>query len=90
MALGATPGFVQRLFLGKACLLGLAAGTVGCFIGLAIAVLAGPSWAGVTVNVLPGTSLLAVAIACGLSVVSAWWPARNAARLDPCLCFQEI
>jgi len=34
--------------------------------------------------------LFAVAIAGALSVVSAWWPARTAARLDPCLCFQEI
>ncbi|MEZ5940251.1 MAG: FtsX-like permease family protein [Planctomycetaceae bacterium] len=90
MALGATPRFVQRLFLGKALILGLSAGTLGCIIGLATAVLAGPAWAGVTVSALPVTSLLAVVMATGLAIVSAWWPARQAAALDPCLCFQEV
>ena len=90
MALGATPRFVQRLFLGKALILGLSAGSLGCLIGLATAVLAGPAWAGVTVSALPVTSLLAVVMATALALVSAWWPARQAAALDPCLCFQEV
>ena len=90
MALGATPSFVQRLFLGKALILGLTAGTLGCLIGLATAIVAGPAWADVTVSVLPMTSLLAVIMATVLAVVSAWWPARQAAALDPCLCFQEV
>jgi putative ABC transport system permease protein len=90
MALGATPSFVQRLFLGKALILGLTAGTLGCLIGLTTAIVAGPAWADVTVSVLPATSLLAVVMATGLAIVSAWWPARQAAALDPCLCFQEV
>ncbi|QDU39349.1 Macrolide export ATP-binding/permease protein MacB [Maioricimonas rarisocia] len=90
MALGATPRFVQRLFLGKALVLGLTAGTLGGLIGIATAIVAGPSWAGVTVSVLPATVLLAVLMATLLALVSAWWPARQAAGLDPCLCFQEI
>lgn len=90
MALGATPRFVQRLFLGKALILGLTAGTLGCVIGLVTAILAGPSWAGVTVFVLPATSFIAVLMATALAIVSAWWPARQAAALDPCLCFQEV
>ncbi len=90
MALGATPRFVQSLFLGKALLLGLVAGTLGCVVGLATAVVAGPIWAGVSVAPLPTTSVLAILLATGLAVVSAWWPARQAAALDPCLCFQEV
>lgn len=90
MALGATPRFVQKLFLGKALVLGLAAGAFGCLIGLIVAFAAGPAWSGVTVSVLPTTSSLAVVIATGLAVLSAWWPARKAATLDPCLCFQEV
>lgn len=90
MALGATPSFVQRLFLGKALILGLTAGTLGCLVGLTTAVFAGPAWAGVTVSVLPMTSLLAMLMAAGLAIISAWWPARQAAALDPCLCFQEV
>ncbi|WP_437223959.1 ABC transporter permease [Planctomicrobium sp. SH661] len=90
MALGATPRFVQRLFLGKALILGAVAGSVGFTLGLIAAIAAGPAWAGVTVSLLPATSLLAVLIATVLAIVSAWWPARKAAALDPCLCFQEI
>ncbi len=90
MALGATPRFVQSLFLGKAILLGLTAGTIGCVIGVVTAVVAGPGWAGVSVSILPVTSMLAIVAATGLAIISAWWPARQAASLDPCLCFQEV
>jgi putative ABC transport system permease protein len=90
MALGATPGFVLRLFLTKALILGLFAGTFGCLLGVATAVVAGPSWAGVEVLPLPGTALLAIVAATCVSLFAAYWPARQAAKLDPCLCFQEV
>ena len=90
MAIGATPRFVQRLFLLKALLLGLVAGTIGCLLGLTTAVLVGPHWAGVAVAPLPGLAVLAVGAATLLAVLAAYWPARQAAKLDPCLCFQEV
>jgi putative ABC transport system permease protein len=90
MALGATPAFVQGLFLGKALVLGVVAGTVGCALGVTAAVVAGPTWAGVTVSVLPATAILAIVIATVVAILSALWPSRKAAALDPCLCFQEI
>ncbi|MFN9291950.1 MAG: ABC transporter permease, partial [Planctomyces sp.] len=90
MAIGATPGFVKRLFLAKALVLGLVAGTSGCGLGLVTAIIAGPQWAGVTVVPLPGVAVMSVGAATALAVLAAYWPARQAANLDPCLCFKEV
>jgi len=90
MALGATPGFIQKLFLGKAFVLGVVAGSVGCLTGVVAAIIAGPVWAGVAITPLIGTSLLAIAVATLVALVAAWWPAHGAARLDPCICFREV
>jgi putative ABC transport system permease protein len=90
MALGATPGFVLKLFLTKALILGLFAGTLGCLLGLVTAVVAGPRWAGVEILPMPGTALLAIVAATCVALFAAYWPARQAAKLDPCLCFQEV
>ena len=90
MAIGATPGFVLRLFLMKAMILGVVAGTIGCLLGLVTAIIAGPQWAGVAITPLWGLALLAIVAATVVAVVAAWFPARQAAKLDPCLCFQEV
>ncbi|MHC2070822.1 ABC transporter permease [Bremerella sp. T1] len=90
MALGATPSYIQKLFLGKALILGLGAGTLGCLIGVVAAVIAGPVWAGVSISPLLGTSMLSVLIATFVAVIAAWWPAQKAAHLDPCICFREV
>jgi putative ABC transport system permease protein len=89
MALGACPGYVVRLFLLKALWIGLAAGTVGAAIGLVAAVWWGPQWAATAVEPLPGLTLAAVGVATVVSLAAAYWPARRAAQLDPCLCFKE-
>lgn len=90
MAMGATPSFVLRMFLAKALILGVGAGTIGCLIGLIIAIVAGPKWAGVEISPLPGTAILAIFSATVVALAAAYGPARQAARLDPCLCFQEV
>jgi putative ABC transport system permease protein len=89
MALGATPRFISRLFLLKATWLGLAGGIGGCALGLGLAVVLGPQWAGVSVTPLFDTVLMATALALLVTLVAAYWPARQAAKLDPCACFQE-
>lgn len=90
MAIGATPTFVLQLFLLKALVLGVIGGTVGSLLGLGVAVFAGPRWAGVVIQPLPGLSVLAIVAASLLAIFAAFLPARKAAQLDPCLCFQEV
>lgn len=89
MALGATPNLVLRLFLCKAMLLGTVGGLAGSAIGMALAVWFGPQWAGVQVVPLPHVAMMACAAAFTVTLLAAYWPARQAASLDPCTCFQE-
>ena len=90
MALGATPRFVTRLFLAKAALLGLAGGICGYILGSVIAVFLGPAFADVAVVPVPGLALVAAAVAVLVTLAASYFPARQASRLDPCLCFKEV
>jgi putative ABC transport system permease protein len=47
-------------------------------------------WANLTITPLPGLTLVAIVSAIVVATVAAWWPARTAAKLDPCVCFQEV
>lgn len=89
MALGATPGFVSRLFLGKAALLGAAGGVLGAIGGTCLAISIGPYLAEVSVSPVRGLGLTAVVTAFFVAVAASYLPARRAAFLDPCVCFKE-
>jgi putative ABC transport system permease protein len=90
MALGADSFLVLRIFLLKAVLLGLAGGLGGFVIGTVLAVLLGPQLAGVVVLPMPVLALWAVGISVALALAASYFPARHAARLDPCATFQEV
>jgi putative ABC transport system permease protein len=90
LALGATPGLVAWMFLLKAWALGLVGGISGSLLGLLVALLLGSQWAGIQVAPLPDLIAVAVIVAMAISTLAALWPARSAARLDPCVCFQEV
>jgi putative ABC transport system permease protein len=90
MALGANSGLVLRIFLSKALILGVVGGVGGYVIGTVLAVILGPRLAGVVVLPMPMLALLAVGISVALALVASYFPARRAARLDPCATFQEV
>ncbi|MDH3717735.1 MAG: ABC transporter permease [Planctomycetota bacterium] len=90
MALGAESSFILRLFLTKACLLGVVGGVAGFAIGTLLAVTVGPRLAGVTVLPMPVLALWAVLLSVAIALTSSFFPARRAARLDPCATFQEV
>jgi putative ABC transport system permease protein len=90
MALGANSGLVLRIFLLKALILGVAGGVGGYVIGSILAIVLGPKLAGIIVWPMPMLALLAVGISVLLALVASYFPARRAARLDPCATFQEV
>jgi len=90
MALGADSFLVLRVFLLKALLLGLAGGLGGFALGTVLAAVLGPYLAGVVVLPMPVLALWAVGISVGLTLAASFFPARRAAKLDPCATFQEV
>ncbi len=90
MALGATPGTVTLMFLLKAWTLGIVGGIAGSAAGVVSAIWLGAQWAGVAVVPLPELVLASVGAAVFVTTLAALWPARSAAKLDPCICFQEV
>ena len=89
MALGADSFLVLRIFLLKALVLGLVGGIGGYLLGTLLAVALGPRLAGVVVLPMPGLVLWAVGISAAIALIASYFPARHAARLDPCATFQE-
>ncbi len=90
MALGANSSLILQVFLLKALVLGAAGGVGGFLLGTMIAVTLGPKLAKVPVLPMPILAAWAVAISVGLTLAASYFPARRAARLDPCATFQEI
>jgi putative ABC transport system permease protein len=90
MALGADSRLVQKVFLLKALLLGVVGGVGGYVLGTILAVVLGPRLAGVPVFPMPLLALGAIAISVALALAASYFPARHAARLDPCATFQEV
>lgn len=90
MAIGATPRLVTWVFLLKALWLGIAGALLGTLLGVVTAIVLGGSWAGLLITPLPGLIAVAILAAIVVTTCAAYWPARIAAKLDPCICFQEV
>ncbi|QDV14839.1 Macrolide export ATP-binding/permease protein MacB [Rosistilla oblonga] len=89
MALGASRGFVTKMFLGKATLLGLAGGVGGFAAGTILAAILGPQLLGVHVQPMPSLLGVGMATATVVAVLASLLPARRAAGVDPCLVFND-
>jgi putative ABC transport system permease protein len=90
MALGAGSGVILKMFLLKALLLGLAGGICGYALGTVLAVALGPRLAGIPVLPMPVLVLWAIGISVLIALAASYFPARRAARLDPCATLQEV
>ncbi len=90
MALGASSAVILKMFLLKALLLGLAGGICGYGLGTVLAVSLGPRVAGIPVLPMPVLVPWAIGISVALALVASYFPARRAARLDPCATLQEV
>ena len=100
-ALGATRSQVQRLFLVESAIAGLIGSILGAAAGLAgarsivqytsaVMELAGGVAQRVTeLSVSPALLIFGIAIGVSTSLLAAWVPARNAARLDPVQALQK-
>jgi putative ABC transport system permease protein len=90
LALGATPGLVVRLFMGKALVLGLVGGLAGAALGSCLAVWLGPRLANAAVQPSPLLVLGSTGVAVAVALLGSLPPAWRAARLDPCACLREV
>ncbi len=90
MALGAGTSLILNMFLLKALLLGLAGGICGYLLGTVLAVGLGPRLAGVPVLPMPVLFVWALGISVVIALAASYFPARRAARLDPCATLQEV
>ena len=89
MALGATPSMISRMILMKAVAIGGIGGLCGLGLGILAAYVAGPKFVGVATTVSLESVIAGLMIAVLVAVLASYPPAKKAAHLDPCLCFQD-
>jgi len=81
-SLGARQADIMLQFLIESVILSLAGGLVGLASG-ALAALALSALFGATLKITIGYVLLAIMVSSAVGIISGWYPARRAARLDP-------
>ena len=81
-AIGATPNDIRLQFLWEALLLSLVGGLIGVMIGIGGAVIYG-SVSGMRTVIVPGAIALAFASSAAVGIFFGFFPANQAANLDP-------
>ncbi len=89
LSLGMSSKGVVALFLGKAVAIGLIGGALGFLVGSLSAVIIGPLVTGIPILPIWDMLFYCLSIPLVISVVGAYFPARRASRLDPCVVFGE-
>ena len=90
LALGATPRMVGRMIILKASAIGLIGGTIGLLVGVVAAYAVGGQYLDLSIAISPKAATLGVIVATAVAAVASYLPARRAARLDPCVCLQQL
>jgi putative ABC transport system permease protein len=81
-ALGARPRDIQAQFLVEAAAISLLGGVIGVVFGAGSALGVG-RLAGWATYISPGSVALALGFSAGIGILFGFWPARQAAKLDP-------
>lgn len=89
MALGADSGWIMKLFLSKALIIGTTGGLIGYILGTALAVILGPRIAGVPVYPIPIFVVFSLLVSTILALAASAIPAAKAARIDPSSIMKE-
>ena len=80
---------ISRMILMKAVAIGGIGGLCGLGLGILAAYVAGPKFVGVATTVSLESVIAGLMIAVLVAVLASYPPAKKAAHLDPCLCFQD-
>ncbi|MCX6122318.1 MAG: FtsX-like permease family protein [Ignavibacteriales bacterium] len=89
MAMGATPGWIVKLFLLKSLLIGLAGGIIGYIVGTLIAVVLGPRLADIPVLPIPMLAVYGILVSILVSLIASILPIIRATKVDPHVIMQE-
>ena len=89
MALGANSGWIMKLFLFKAVIVGITGGLIGYAVGTILAVFLGPKIAGVPVHPIALFLVWSVLLSTVIALAASAFPAAKAATVDPSSIMQE-
>ena len=81
-SLGARQTDIMLQFLTESVILALFGGTLGVAFGAAVAALIS-KLAGLTLTITAPYVLISVFVSSAVGIISGWYPARRAARMDP-------
>jgi len=89
MAMGATPGWIVKLFLLKSLFIGLTGGVIGYILGTFIAIVLGPRLADIPVLPMPMLALYGIIISVLVSLTASILPIIRATKVEPHVIMQE-